>query len=219
MRRRAALTGRVECRSTLLRRRAGFTVIEVIVGLTVASLALAAGIGALGFVGERAQAAEAVTAAALEGATSRQLIVDWLTGTRVRSANGADGFQGLDIDYEGWQDDILLFPSTADTHLRAGETIVRFYIDRDDESPETGLVAELTTQRGLASRVVELVPGAGGLQVRYLPIANGAPVEWMDQWTARMELPRAVELTIYPADGVVLPPLLLYPIRVALGRQ
>jgi hypothetical protein len=57
------------------------------------------------------------------------------------------------------------------------------------------------------------------LQVRYLPVSNGGPVDWLDGWAARNELPRAVELTIYPAQGVELPPLLLYPIRAALGAQ
>ena len=203
-----------------MRTRPGFTLLELMVGLTVGSLALAAGMGALGFVGERSAHAEAATATALEAATNRQLLVDWLSGIRLRSINGTDGFQGLDMQYEGQDDDILLFPSTADTHLRAGETIIRLYIDRNDETAEQGLVAELQVQRGLPSRVVELVPGAAGLQVRYLPPPTGVPSEWTDiQWTARNQLPRALELTIIPRADVILAPLLLYPIRVALGSR
>lgn len=203
-----------------MRNRAGFTLLELMVGLTVGSLALAAGMATLGFVGERSAHAEAMTATTLEAATNRQLLVDWVAGARLRSVNGTDGFQGLDMEYEGWPDDILLFPSTAETHLRAGETIIRLYIDRNDETVEQGLVAELQVQRGQPSRVVELVPGAAGLQIRYLPPPTGVPVEWSDlQWTARNQLPRALELTIIPAKDVVLPPLLQYPIRVVLGAS
>jgi hypothetical protein len=190
------------------------------VGLAVAALALGSGMAALGFVGARATHAEAATAAALEVANTRQLLVDWLAGARLRASNGTDGFQGLDVAYEGWPDDILLFPSTTATHLGAGEAIIRLYIDRSEDTPERGLVAELTVQRGLPSRVVELVPGAGGLQLRYLgePI-GGLPQEWLEQWTTRNQLPRGLELTIVPARDAVLHPLLLYPIRVTLGLR
>lgn len=203
-----------------LRIRAGFTLLEVMVGLTVAGLALGSGMAALGFVGERAATAEAAVAVALDGATSRQLLVDWLAGARLRATNGVDTFQGLDVEYEGLPDDILLFPSTAETHLRTGESIVRLYIDRNEETPERGLVVELTIQRGRPSRVVELVPDAAGLQLRYLPESNGSvPQEWSDQWLSRNQLPRGLELTIVPEPGAQLHPLLLYPIRVALGSQ
>jgi hypothetical protein len=70
---------------------------EVIVGLTVASLALAAGFTTLAFVGERARAAERATVEALEGAAGRMLLVDWLSGARLsspyRSARFAFRFQ------------------------------------------------------------------------------------------------------------------------------
>jgi prepilin-type N-terminal cleavage/methylation domain-containing protein len=200
--------------------RAGFTLLEVMVGLVVASLALGSGMAALGFVGERAAHADAATAVALEGATARQLIMDWLAGARLRGTNGTDGFQGLDVEYENLPDDILLFPSTATTHLGPGETIVRLYIDRNEETPERGLVAELTVQRGLPSHIVELVPGAAGLQLRYLggPIGS-LPVEWQDQWVSRNQLPRGLELTIVPARDATLHPLLLYPLRVSLGTR
>ena len=203
-----------------MQERSGFTLLEVMVGLVVASLALASGMAALGFVGERATHAEAATALALEGATARQLIIDWLSGARLRAANGTDGFQGLDVEYESLPDDILLFPSTASTHIGPGETIIRLYIDRNNDTPERGLVAELTAQRGLPSRIVELVPGAVGLQVHYLAGPMGVlPEEWQNQWVARNQLPRGLELTIVPATGAILHPLLLYPMRVALGLR
>jgi prepilin-type N-terminal cleavage/methylation domain-containing protein len=201
-----------------MRARAGFTLLEVTVGLTVAALALAAGFAALGFVGERAQHADEATVAVLEAASTRQLLADWLAGARLRAGNGVDAFQGLNVEYESLPDDILLFPTTSKSHLRAPETVVRLYIDRDDETPERGLVAELTSQRGLDSRRVELVPGAIGLELRFLPQPTpGLPLEWTDQWLARNQLPRVVEITIVPGRDVVLPPLLAYPLRVALG--
>jgi hypothetical protein len=42
-------------------------------------------------------------------------------------------------------------------------------------------------------------------------------VEWEPEWRGRNQLPRGIELTLYPADGDTLPQLLRLPIRVALG--
>jgi prepilin-type N-terminal cleavage/methylation domain-containing protein len=203
-----------------MRARPGFTLLEVTVALTVAALALTAGMFALGTVADRSAHTEQASVAALEAAAARQQIVHWLEGARLRSINGVDTFQGLSVEYGGVPDDILLFPTTSATHLRASETIVRLYIDRDDETPEQGLVAELTTQRGLDSRRVELLPQVVGLSLRYLPPSAGSvAVEWDEQWLTRNLLPRAVEMTLLAAPGTALPPLLEYPIRVALGTQ
>lgn len=204
-------------RASSMRARDGFTLLELMVGLTVGAIALAAGMAALGFVADRAEQVERAGREALEGATSRQLITEWLADARLRSGNSVDAFQGLDIEFDGWPDDILLFPTTARTHLRAGETLVRLYIDRNPDTPERGLVAELVARRGEPGTIIELVPEAMGLNVRFMPHPQGLPQEWQDQWLARNQMPRAVEIVIVPESGAVLPPLLAYPIRVALG--
>jgi prepilin-type N-terminal cleavage/methylation domain-containing protein len=197
-------------------RRAGFTLVEVLVGLTVAALALTAGFTALAFVGDRAKDAELATMVALEGATSRQLLVDWLAGARLESPNRAGNFQGLDGEDLGKDSDELVFPTTAATQLQVRNAVVRLFIDEDDETVERGLVAELTERVQDEPRRVELAPQAASIQLRYLPDGEDA-VEWLDSWQARNRLPRAIELIILPLAGDSLPLLLRYPIRVTLG--
>jgi len=198
--------------------RPGFTLMEVIVGLTVSALALTAGFAALSFVADRARAAEVATVAALEGVAARELLVDWLTGARLSAGGNTGRFQGVDQEERGGlADDELMFPTTARTPLHVRNSVVRLFIDRDDETPEQGLVAELQERIQDEPRRVELVPQAIGLDVHYLPEATDA-FEWLPDWLGRNQLPRAVELVIQVEPGDTLPPLLRYPIRVPLGR-
>lgn len=194
--------------------RSGFTLIEVLVGLTVASLALLAGMSALGFVSERSAHAEAATISAVGGATQRALLVDWLAGARFRAPTG-EQFEGMQEDLNGELTDLLLFPTTARTPLSGGSTVIGLYIDDDPETPERGLVAELT---GMSFNVeptrMQLVPEAGLMRIMYLPQEAGAV--WQELWTQN-GLPRAVEITLFPAPGDSLPLLLRYPVRVGLG--
>jgi prepilin-type N-terminal cleavage/methylation domain-containing protein len=201
-----------------MRMRAGFTLIEVLVGLSVSALALTAGFAALSFVADRAAQAEAATVSALEGVAARELLVEWLTGARLRAPGNTGSFQGTDGEARGGlPDDQLMFPTTARTPLHVRNTVVRLYIDREDETPETGLVAELTERIQDEPRRFELVPQVIGLDIHYLPEAADA-FEWLPDWLGRNQLPRAVELVLHVAPGDTVPPLLRYPIRVALGR-
>jgi prepilin-type N-terminal cleavage/methylation domain-containing protein len=198
-------------------RRAGFTLVEVLVGLTVASIALTAGFSALAFVRDRADQAEAASVASLEGAAMRELLVDWLSGARLSASSRAGSFQGQDGDEQGVPNDELTFPTTARTPLQSRNTVVRLYIDEDDETPEIGLVAEMFERQQDEPSRVELLPNVTGLQLRYLPDAQDGTAEWMEGWVGRNELPRAVEITLSVAPGDSLPLLLRMPVRVALG--
>jgi prepilin-type N-terminal cleavage/methylation domain-containing protein len=198
--------------------RAGFTLIELLVGLTVSALALTAGFAALGFVQDRGEQAEEVSRVAIAGATQRALLMEWIAGTRFRAPTNEE-FSGEDLIEDGISRDKLFFPTTAVTPLEGGYTVVGLYIDTDEETPERGLVAEMTgVVLGQEPRRMELVPQADGFEIRYLPNATGE-VEWTDIWTGRNELPRAIEITLTPAAGDTLPALLRLPIRVALGAR
>jgi prepilin-type N-terminal cleavage/methylation domain-containing protein len=195
--------------------RPGFTLIEVLVGLTIAALTLTAGFATLGFVRDRADAAEIASATALHGATTRQLLTEWLWGARLRVSNQAWPIQGVDLEEQGVPSDELLFPTTARTPLHVRQTLVRLFIDRDEETPETGLVAELQARQQDEPRRVELVPQAGALNLRFLPDLPDA--EWIDFWMGQSDLPKAIELVVLPAAGDSLPALLRYPLLVPLG--
>ena len=197
----------------MTRARAGFTLVELLVGLTVASLALLAGMATIGFVSDRAAHAEDATRVAIGGASQRALLVEWLGGARFRAPLG-EQFEGMEEDLDGEPTDQLLFPTTARTPLGGSTTVIGLYIDTDPETPERGLVAEMTGMiAGPEVTRMELVPQAGRLRIRYLPAPGAA--EWLETWQTG-GLPRGIELTLEPARGDTLPPLLRYPIRVAL---
>jgi prepilin-type N-terminal cleavage/methylation domain-containing protein len=196
--------------------RPGFTLLELLVGLTVASMALAVGVAALGIVRDRAVHAEEATVRAVAGATQRNMIVDWLAGARMRAPTG-EQFEGMQQDQGGVMVDVLLFPTTAHTPLDGSHTVVGLYIDNDPETPEQGLVAEMTGMLlGAEPRRMELVPEAGGMRIRYLSVANGI-ADWADTWAGQRTLPRMIEITLEPAPRQELPLMLQYPIRVAFG--
>jgi prepilin-type N-terminal cleavage/methylation domain-containing protein len=197
--------------------RRGFTLIELIVGLSVAAIALAAALGALTFVSERAKEAESATVVALEGATAREMLVDWLSGARAQAPGRAGAFQGIEAEENGVPSDTIVFPTTAETPLQVRNSVVRLYIDRNDTTAEQGLVADLWERRQDLPRRVQLVPEAAELQIRYLPAVAEA-TEWLDGWTGGNNgLPLAVELVLTPVRGDSLPVLLRFPLRVALG--
>jgi len=199
-----------------LRPRAGFTLVEVLVGMTVAALALGAAFAALSFVGDRSRDAEASARSALEGAVAREMLVDWLSGALYRASNRAGEFQGLDADENGLENDELYLPTTAMTPLHASTTVVRLFIDVNDTTPEVGLVAELTERVQDEPMRVELVPQAAHMELAFLPDVPDAE-EWLPSWIGQGGLPRAVELRLIAAPGDSLPPLLRLPIRVAMG--
>ncbi|HZD05624.1 MAG TPA: type II secretion system protein, partial [Longimicrobiales bacterium] len=122
--------------------RDGFTLIEVLVGMVVAALALSAGFAALAFVKERADQAEAAMVPAVAGAGTRALLTEWLAGARLRAPGRGERFQGLDGEEQGRANDELIFPTTARTPLSVGTTVVRLYVDAEDSTAERGLVAE-----------------------------------------------------------------------------
>lgn len=234
--------------TSAIRARGGFTLMEVIVSLVVSSIALAAGFATLSFVEERSRAGEVAAIEALEGAAGRMLLIDWLAGARrsspvravsfdqlvvnrestdPRSAFGVNDapvtwtntFTGLSGEENGLATDEIIFPTTARTPLHVPNTIVHLYVDVDEQTPERGLVAELTERPLDVPRRVELLPQVANMELRYLPDVEGGvdDVEWEPGWAGRDALPKAVELVLFAAPGDSLPPLLRYPIRVPLG--
>ncbi len=112
--------------------------------------------------------------------------------------------------------DELNFPTTASTPLGVGTTIVRLFIDRDEQTPERGLVAELTQRFSDEPRVVELVPEAGALQIEYLTAIQGSVGDWIPTWVNDDRLPKAIRLALAATAPDTLPALLRYPILVTL---
>jgi prepilin-type N-terminal cleavage/methylation domain-containing protein len=193
----------------------GFTLMEVLIGLTVAALALTAGFATLGFITDSDEPVDVASALALRGATTRNLLTEWLAEARYQSGRRGVTFQGLDGEVWGTPADELIFPTTASTPLGVGTTVVHLYIDDDNDTPERGLVAGLIELAADEPRVVELVPEAGSLELRYLVPVEGTTGEWVTGWLSN-RLPGAIELILGPTRNDTLPPLLRYPLLVPL---
>jgi hypothetical protein len=169
-------------------------------------------------VRDRGEHAQATARAAVAGATQRALLMDWLASARFRVQQGQQ-FEGVDQEQDGKERDQILFPTTAVTPVEGTYTVVGLFIDVDPETPERGLVAELTGETASsAAQRLELVPQADALRIRYLPGVPGQ-FEWTDGWTGTNQLPRGLEISLEPAAGDTLPVLLRLPLRVALGAR
>jgi hypothetical protein len=120
----------------------------------------------------------------------------------------------MEEELDGAPTDLLLVPTTARTPMEGSISVVGLYIDTDPETAERGLVAEMTGMvAGPEVQLMQLVPQAGRLRIRYLGTAGDE--EWLETWQTN-RLPRGLELSIDPVKGDTLPTLLRYPIRVAL---
>ncbi len=197
---------------------AGFTLIEIMVAVAVGGIVLLAGFSALTSVHDRSEHALQATTAAREAAAVRSTLIDWLTSAQVSAPEVAVSFEGQDAAELDMAGDELSFPTSSRMALRKSLTAVRLYLDTDPETPEYGLVAELTDRLGAEPGLIELVPQAVGFNLRYLPNVDG-PVEWTESWVSQRQLPRAVEITLLDVPENPLPPLLKMPIRVALAYQ
>lgn len=200
------------------RERAGFTLIEVVVGLAVGGIVMLIGFGALSTVQDRSEHVATSGDRAVEGAAARAAIVDWLSSAMLQSSELSIGFAGSDARELDLPADEMTFPTRAQTPRRAPVTGVRLFIDVDPLTRERGLVAEFTGMLGETPSAMEIAPEATNLLIRYLPMSD-TDIEWTESWTAQGELPRAVEITLTDNPSDPLPALLKMPIRVAVGGQ
>lgn len=197
--------------------RSGMTILELLVGLVVMGAALGAGYGAfVGVADQRERAVEAMDTASRE-ALVRRTLVEWLRGVRLSSEEGAAPFAGIDGIHADRPDDEIAFLTTAPTLAGVGDGFVRLFIDRDEETAERGLVAEVGEWRGARIERIELVPEAVALDVRYLFGFRNRT--WLPSWISSSVLPLGVELRLDGVPDAPLPRLLRHPILVATGRS
>jgi hypothetical protein len=189
--------------------------VELVVALTVAGLALAAGYQAFATVSELGDRAIESSDAALRTSAMRQALGSWIQGARLTVEPGGTPFRGLDGNHEGAPDDRLTILTTASTPLGARETVFQLYVDRNEETPEGGLVAEFSEWRGSGTLRLEVDRRIAGIEARYLTTVLGQR-EWRPSWISSTVLPAAVELRLVSTEGESLPGLLDHPILVSL---
>jgi len=194
--------------------RAGMTLLELVVGLTITGLALSAGFGALAALGDRRQRMDVTMDAAAHAALVRAELVSWLGGAHLLAEEGGPSFRGLDGVRDRLPDDGISFLTTAPTPLGTGETVVRLFVDHDSATPQRGLTAEFLEWRGSSVSRLQLEPEVVALDVRYLSGVMGRPA-WLSSWISTTLLPAGAELTLLAAEGDTLPALLRLPVHVA----
>lgn len=192
------------------------TLIELLVGLVITSLMLAGGYAALTSVVDHREHVTRSLDEVAHAASVRRSLSGWLAGAMLRPDGTGPEFRGLDGLDAGRDDDELAFLAGTSLGPEWDESAVRLYVDRDEKTPERGLVAEVGPAAGSARERVELVPAAWGLQVTYLSALSRDPV-WLPSWISTTVLPRAIELRVAgPPDSI--PPLLRLPVLVTLGE-
>ena len=183
---------------------AGMTLLEVIVALTVAGAALAAGAAVLGFLTDqqnRTGAQSIVSANAV-----RSAMRTWMAEARLSTEGDAE-FRGtpegrareaaMFAARDESRDADLTFVTVAPTEASPSGTQVRIHIvTTSDTAQMHGLVAELTPWRRTGAPVrVLLAAEATGFRARYLASLYGRPL-WQDSWVSTSVLPAAVELRV-----------------------
>jgi prepilin-type N-terminal cleavage/methylation domain-containing protein len=198
--------------------RSGFTLLELVVALTIGGLAVTAGYEVFATLTGQQARIDRSYAELRQVASVRRTIASWLAGAHLLFEAGEPQFRGLDGAYQGMPDDELTLLTTADTPLGRGETVIRLYVDRDERSPERGLVAAFAEWHGTRLARLELAPEVQGFDLEYVSSVLGERPS-LPSWISSTVLPAAVLVHFLPAPGDTLPPLLAFPILVSLGGQ
>jgi prepilin-type N-terminal cleavage/methylation domain-containing protein len=193
------------------------TLIELLVALTITGLVLGAGYAAFAAIADRKQIIEESTDEAVRAASVRATLTDWLAGARLDIQSSQEVFRGLDGVSDELPDDQLTFLTAARTPLGERETVVGLFIDRDEATPERGLVAELSDRRRSAVRRLELLPAASSLDLHYLSGMLGNR-RWLPSWISSSVMPVGIQATVGAAPPDTLPPLFRLPIVVSFAN-
>lgn len=195
--------------------RTGFTLVELMVSLSIIGLALGAGYSALSTVIDLRNSSEEMSEEVLRAAAIRHALREWIAGARLSTDPADPSFRGLDGVHEDKSDDALSFISAASTPIEARVSYIRLFVDRTIETPERGLVAELVDENGRIRSVLEVEPRVAELDIRFLSGVTGQR-QWLPSWISSSVLPRAVELRLLPSSGEALPDLLARPLLVPI---
>jgi prepilin-type N-terminal cleavage/methylation domain-containing protein len=201
---------------TRARARRGFTLLELVIALSISAIAITAGYGAFAFLVDQRGITERATRETMRSWGTRETLTDWLAGARLDPQGAlATEFKGLHGTRGNRSDDELTFLTTAPTALGDGESIVHLYIARDAAGASRGLAADLELLHGTRRKTVLLDSTVASIELSYRSSVFSAPV-WTSSWVSNTVLPSGVRLTMLAAKGDSLSPLLRAPLVVAL---
>jgi prepilin-type N-terminal cleavage/methylation domain-containing protein len=193
--------------------RAGMTLMELVIALLITGMVAAIGAAAFNSVLDNRASARTATNAVTHAAATRALLVSWMSSARFSSdAQRPPTATSLNLDED---DDALVVFVNTPTPIDYTEAVVHLFIDRDDETPERGLVAEMQSIEAATMVRTELDSTVTGLLVEYLdPQMN----RWVPRKQGVVRMPLAVRMTLSARAPDTLPPLLRIPFVQAVPR-
>lgn len=221
------------------RRRAGMTLLELVIALAILAILVAVGGEAFATVIDREKTIRAASTETERAAALRDMLRQWIaqgevqiqqgggprgmavgatvgrSATVFRAAPGSAAVaQGVTAAASTGNELTVL--TSAPNPLLAPQVRIRIFVDADDNTPERGLTIEYqaTTQTPLMRR--ELDPNVGDLDIEFFDQRAG-------RWLASTEAATggqlvAVRITMVAAEGATLPPLLLQPLTYVFGE-
>lgn len=222
----------------MIRARAGMTLLELVIALVITGMMASVGGMAFGSIIDHRRAILQATIATERASALRETVRAWLrsgtvlvqsgglpqTGGRGRSATtslrtvspGSSTSSVQSVTAAAATGDELNFTTLAPNPALSVEATMRLFIDGDLNTPETGLTLEYkaTAESPLLRR--QLDPSIGSMVVEYLDTRTKL---WFPASQASTITPRAMRLTLGPADGYYLPPILTMPMVIPMGQQ
>jgi prepilin-type N-terminal cleavage/methylation domain-containing protein len=201
-----------------MKARRGLTLIELVVTLVVASLAMAAGYAALSTMVDRREHALQQFDRVAAAAELRKTLEQWIGAAELTIEEDDVVFRGLDGDHQGVPDDVLVLRTNALTAATEPGSTVTIFVDRNDSTATSGLVAVIRPNGASVSRTLQLDSQVASLDVRYLSSQLGVP-EWGTSWVSSTLLPVAAELRLSSTHADSLEGLLRIPILIPIRVQ
>lgn len=207
-------------------RRGGFTLIELMVALTVSGVVVTAAYQGLATLTDARTRVDESREPVAHAAGARDLLTTWL-----RNAAQPEGSSAFaEVERPGISDsEMVTFVVSDGGPLYPGPRRIRLWIDSNPVTPRNGLQAEVSPRRGelAAPDTLELEENAGTMTVRYWGSVDGAD-RWVRTWKPDDRLPRVVEVRLEPvgvtrvgpggtARFTALQPLLRLPLVVPIA--
>jgi prepilin-type N-terminal cleavage/methylation domain-containing protein len=192
----------------------GFTLLELIISITITGMVVSAGYAALTVLLDRREMIEAELDTSVRSANARRTLRTWLSGARLTLDDAGPGFTGMDGVAESMDDDALTFLTGSGTPLGQG-AVIRLFVDRDEATAEQGLVARVSQLRGSKSLLIPIESSVVGLDIQY----HGSVIEGvavLPSWISRTILPSGIEIKL---TGDSLPSLWQLSMLVPIGAS
>lgn len=193
--------------------RGGMTVIEVTVALTLVALVVTGGYQLYEIARSVSGRVDASLTELTAESTVRAAISSWLRHPVVHTEE--TGFYAFDQTWQRIDDDRLLLWVRDPLPGVSGLSRLELFVDREQTTPEEGLVASIEEAGGGRPTRIVVAPTVGRLDFRF-----GAPTvaEELSSWQSQSRTPRSVVIDMGPRPGLELPPLLSRPWVVTVGE-